>query len=510
MYLRGIDGDWSTTNRLEYRDGIYSITMDLAGGTEAFKFADADWGGTTSCGVEANFEAVPMPLAINNPLFCAPGFDSKDIHIVPEAGTYTFHFSYQGSDDGETATGEFVILPGLLRPELAGFVPEPSELALPQGIDTGVDMFLRGIGGDWGTSTQLAFQNGIYRITLEVTGGVEAFKFADDAWTGVTNCGVAPNFQNEPMPIGIVNPSVCADGFDVSDIIIEPEAGNYFFGFSYVGNDGETGTGSFQIISQPLATTSEQLSLAAGIDTGVDMFLRGIGGDWGTTNQLVFQDGIYSTTAEVAGGAEAFKFVDADWSGATNCGVGAEFEAIPMPINEVNASVCAGGFDAKDITIEPEAGTYLFGFSYAGSEGETGAGSFQIIGQNPISTPEPENPAAPLTAGVEAPATLYVVGAFSDWTFEDNNVLPFDGASGVYTKNISLPDGGMRISDDGWSAGTNCGDATGSFETAVDYVAGTKATADCATGGGVWIVPEGDYFLEFSYAGDGTGVLRLN
>jgi hypothetical protein len=110
------------------------------------------------------------------------------------------------------------------------------------------------------------------------------------------------------------------------------------------------------------------------------MFIRGIGGDWGTTNHLTYTNGIYSLVLDVSGGIEVFKFADADWTGTTNCGVGAEQESIELATEEIHQALCADGVDAKDITMNFEPGTYIFGFRYLATDDEmTGEGEFQVV-----------------------------------------------------------------------------------------------------------------------------------
>ncbi len=122
------------------------------------------------------------------------------------------------------------------------------------------------------------------------------------------------------------------------------------------------------------------LSLDSGDDTGVDMFIRGIGGDWGTTNHLTYTNGIYSLVLDVSGGIEVFKFADADWTGSTNCGVEAELESIELATEEIHQALCSDGVDANNITMNFESRTYIFGFRYLATDDEmTGEGEFQVV-----------------------------------------------------------------------------------------------------------------------------------
>jgi hypothetical protein len=125
---------------------------------------------------------------------------------------------------------------------------DASPSCVPQGIDLGVEMFIRGIGGDWGTSTPLKFLNSIYETKLDLGEGEELFRFADADWYPTTNCGIEPATADDKQVLGKTHELYCAGGFDTQDIRMDFTPGWFRFRMSHYGtSDGQTAKGAFYV-----------------------------------------------------------------------------------------------------------------------------------------------------------------------------------------------------------------------------------------------------------------------
>ena len=301
-----------------------------------------------------------------------------------------------------------------------------------------VSMYVRGIGGDWSATAgdMLQFQGGTqYTLTLAAPAGAQQFKIADFNWADATNCGGTA--ANQSMTLGV--PRVIACGANTPNLGLNaPVAGNYVFSLDATST------------AAPVLTVS--LAPPFGATT---LFVRGGFNDWGNgpspTAPMSFDGaGKYQAViAALAAGTYGFKVADANWTGPTNCGAGANGN---LTLGTPFALVCNNSSGNINATF-PATGTYLFSADFS-------------------------NVAAPLLTVEQAPfaAALFVRGSFNDWGNGPSPTTPLayigGGKYSAYAR-LAPASAQFKIADANWTDGTNCG-------AAGPLVAGTPLTLACS------------------------------
>ncbi len=182
----------------------------------------------------------------------------------------------------------------------------------------------------------------------------------------------------------------------------------------------------------------------------VDMFVRGSFNNWANpppvNYKLQFLGGTTLAVSAPVGttGNHEFKIADAGWSPATNCGVG------PNGLSDVRLGVpitltCADGTGNLRMNA-PSTGNYTFALNAASTA-------------NPVLT-------VSKTPAFSVP--IYVRGVGTDWSDPPTAVQRMTPAAdaNLYRAVLNVAtagadaDGGFKIADAGWTAGTNCGSST--------------------------------------------------
>ena len=183
--------------------------------------------------------------------------------------------------------------------------------------------------------------------------------------------------------------------------------------------------------------TGPETSLEAGINAGRAMYVRGIGGDWGTNSPMTFdaETGVYSAILASEGTQELFKVADEGWDAIYNCGLGPSSAGTVQPLEQVVDLFCAGGYDAADVGMVMDATSYAFFFRYMGSEdNETGAAQLEVV-----------------EAGDQGLDTAVISRAKAHWISSDTLVWDY-GRTEISTAELRYdPDGGMEVSAEGVS-----------------------------------------------------------
>jgi pullulanase len=335
MYVRGGFNDWGNPSpteqyRLQFLGGTaYSVSAPInAAGNYEFKIADAGWAPATNCGAGAAGNNVRLGIPLT--LTCADGTGNLKMN-APTAGSYTF-----AMDAANTA-----------NPVLTVTKTAPTPLTL----------YVRGGFTDWGTSLPLAWDGlSTYRATAAIVaataGAEQQFKIADADWGGTnggaTNCGAGAG--SEVVTIG--QPYTLSCGPNPPNLKVTfPSAGSYLFAVN------ATNPAALQL-------TIERLPV------DVDVFVRGIGGDWtdGAANRMSYLGGgIFAVNKPVAAAANEFKVASSDWA-TVNCGSGAAGDTVT--VGTPLAVACGDGTGNLKLT-PAKAGTYTFTFKRIdGASGE--------------------------------------------------------------------------------------------------------------------------------------------
>lgn len=167
----------------------------------------------------------------------------------------------------------------------------------PYGLTT---VYVRGGMNGWGETDAMTYEGeGVYSATITVDAGDYEFKVASSDWSTV-------DFGSADQQVALGTAKTLTRGASNLKITI-PKTSSYTF--SVNANDPEA----------PVLTVTEYVPYG---ETSV--YLRGVGGDWGTTNEFEYAgSNIYSITLNLGTGAQSFKVASADWS-TVNFGGGAD------------------------------------------------------------------------------------------------------------------------------------------------------------------------------------------
>jgi pullulanase len=327
MFVRGSFNDWGNdlatrpNYRLQFLGGTrYSLTGAAVtlptSGLPEFKIADANWVAATNCGGTASGQTVL--LGQPSTLRCGDGTQNLRLN-ASAAGNYTFSL-----DAAST-----------VNPVLTVTRTSPSN---------DQTVFVRGLFGDWGTTRPMTWDGESYysAVVNAAAAGGTGFKIATSDWATL-NCG-GPVGASDSVTIGEPYTLACGDG--TSNLSVNfPASGDYVMAVD------ATNQATLRLTIEPKP---------------VDVFVRGINGDWsdGAQNRMSYLGfDTYRIDRAVAAGPTAFKIASSDWS-TVNCGhptagqevaVGTMF-TMTCPANE-NLNLTA-----------PSAGTYRFKYT-AGDNG---------------------------------------------------------------------------------------------------------------------------------------------
>jgi len=158
VYLRGLGGDWGTTNPMSYDgQGVYTANIDLVAGEQEFKVAAEDWGDPSG----VNFGVADgAPQITEETTTLLDGGNNIKLN-VENAGEYVFSFD---------ASDPLNLNVGIYAPGMYG--------------DT--EIFVRGGHNDWAADTAMSFDgNYTYSVELALTEGDIQFKVADADWANI-------------------------------------------------------------------------------------------------------------------------------------------------------------------------------------------------------------------------------------------------------------------------------------------------------------------------------------
>ncbi|MBT0586469.1 alpha-1,6-glucosidase domain-containing protein [Alteromonas oceanisediminis] len=268
VYLRGVNGDWGTTNAFEYKgDGIYEFAIELEQGSEqGFKVASEDW-------ATVNFGATPGDEAVEEGVEKTLESPGENLAFTtPETARYLF--SVDANDSA--------------APVLTVSYENPY-------FGTGV--YIRGVNGDWGTTNEMTFQGGgQFTVAIELNTGEQAFKVATEDWSTVNYGGVSSDLADRELAVGGELPLGMAD--DNNLLMTIDEQASYVFIF----DEADPADPRIRVFAEQFFGATP-------------VYLRGINGDWGTSNEFTYAgDGVYSIEVDVNAGENFFKVASEDWA----------------------------------------------------------------------------------------------------------------------------------------------------------------------------------------------------
>jgi pullulanase len=343
MYVRGSFTGWADpppdSSRLEFLGGkdyarSMAVTLPGDGNKPAFKIASADWNAAAyDCGVAPGTNAwlgIPVTLTCGK----VTNFDSNLALQVADAGDYTF------SLNAVTTTNPVVT------------VTRTPASSLP--------VFVRGGFNSWGQQPLVWDGESIYTSVGSVAAGTYQFKIATADWESL-DCGGPkgqPNGSTSAV-IGEELPLACrtsgAEQGPSNLGLTVTTAGDYVFAVK--GTDPSALT----LLVEPAPVTN--IDPAANCPGDTNVFVRGLGGDWGCSasnkmNYLGF--GTYRLDKPVVSG-NVFKIATADWS-TVNCG-GPAGANVNVPIGATYTLVCGDPATTNLGVAAAAGGTYRFKYT---------------------------------------------------------------------------------------------------------------------------------------------------
>jgi len=204
VFIRGLFGDWGTTLPMAW-DGEAFYTSNVAASTTGatqFKIATGDWASLNCGGAPSTSPTVTIgePFALT----CGDGTTNLGINF--------------------TTVGDYVFSVDASNQSSLKLLVEPKP----------VDVFVRGLGGDWSDGAQNLMSYlgaGIYRADKAVVSG-DAFKIASSDWATV-NCGGTS--ANKTVTPGTPFAMACGDGTENLGIATTVN-GTYRFKYVRSGN----------------------------------------------------------------------------------------------------------------------------------------------------------------------------------------------------------------------------------------------------------------------------------
>ena len=261
-YLRGINGDWGTSNPFIYNgDGTFSAYATLAAGEEQnLKFVSGDW---STINYGPNSASPVVALDTSYTMGAAAG---ELLFTPPDAGEYRFTVNALDAN-------------------------APVLIVSKAKFDK--TLYLRGINDDWSPSLPVSYTGrGAYRITTAVNAGEQSYKFAEEDWSN-PNLGLA----DAGASLGVGGEATLEQGSNDNINTNFASTGNYVFSLDV--NNKEN----------PLAMLQPENRLPK------SMYVRGVNGDWGASFPLTYHGGnLYEADIDLSSGAQNFKIASEDWS----------------------------------------------------------------------------------------------------------------------------------------------------------------------------------------------------
>ena len=273
-------------------------------------------------------------------------------------------------------------------------------------------VYLRGSMNDWADppTQQFVYQgDGIYETTVELTADTTyGFKVASADWSAV-NFGTASGDAEVTMG---ETKTLTSPG-DENMSFTAP----YSAPFKFSVNAADP--------AAPILTVTDARPYG---DTTV--YLRGLGGDWGTNNPMTYDgEGVYTATVALVTGEQEFKVADADWGTfGVNFGVADGADQITTG----STTPLVGSNNNVRLNVETP-GDYVFSFDAS----------------------NPDNLSMELYApGMYGASEIFVRGGHNDWAAD--TPMTFDG-SYSYSIELDFTEGDMQFK----VAGADWGDTTG-------------------------------------------------
>jgi hypothetical protein len=309
VLLRGSMNGWGESDVMSFTgSGIYSVVVELAADTYAFKIADADWS-ALDLGAPS---AAETDVVIDVPKTLLPGSSDNLSISITEAGLYKFEL-----DASDTNAPTLTVSDGR-----------------PYGDST---LLLRGTMNGWGESDPMVL-TGVsdYIAIVDLTAGnTYEFKVATADWATV-DLGAA---TADDITVSVGTAVNLAQGGANLFVTVDVD-GSYVFVVDASDPDAPT-----------LTVRNQELF------AGSTVLLRGDMNDFDESTPLLYNgDGTYSVAIALAANPYGFKLASADWStvnlGATSA------DNTTVIIGEA-LDLLQGSNDNLSITIET-AGDYLF------------------------------------------------------------------------------------------------------------------------------------------------------
>ena len=261
-YLRGINGDWGTSNPFIYNgDGTFSAYATLAADNEQkLKFASGDWS-TINYGPNDAGPAVSLDTPYT-------------------MGTAAGNLSFTPTDAGEY---RFTV----------NALDKNAPILTISKAKFDKTLYLRGINGNWNPSLPVAYAGkGVYRVTATVNAGEQSYKFAEKDWSN-PNLGLA----DADASLNVGSKTTLQQGSNDNIGTSFAATGDYVF--SLDANKKENPI----VMLQPANRLPES------------MYVRGVNGDWGTSFPLTYNgENLYAVDINLKSGAQNFKIASSDWS----------------------------------------------------------------------------------------------------------------------------------------------------------------------------------------------------
>jgi len=167
----------------------------------------------------------------------------------------------------------------------------------PYGLTT---VYVRGGMNGWGETDAMNYDGeGVYSAKITINAGDYEFKVASSDWSAV-------DFGSASQQVTLAESKTLSRGGSNLKITI-PKTSSYVFSLN--ANNPEA----------PVITVTEYVPYGA-----TSVYLRGVGGDWGTTNKFDYSGAnIYSITLNLNSGSQSFKVASEDWA-TVNFGGGSD------------------------------------------------------------------------------------------------------------------------------------------------------------------------------------------
>jgi len=190
--------DWGTDNEMTYTgDKVFTAYLNVDAGDYEFKVASENWS-TVDYGAPADTDEARNMV---------PG----DVFDTSTGGGPNFRLSIADSEEYAFIfdTSAEVNTVGVFKSQFFGATP----------------VYVRGGMNDWGTASQLAYAQGEYSVTIDVSAGNVEFKVASEDWA-TFNLG-AVDGDNKTVTVG--QPMQLLQSSNDNLVFDAPATGSYTF-----------------------------------------------------------------------------------------------------------------------------------------------------------------------------------------------------------------------------------------------------------------------------------------